>query len=91
MLSHSNASITNWNWLEPMTNKKKTQIVIERIRESINKLVFDTGKEKIRVGFKTGYASPEFIEELEFNELLDQADDALQRAMASSSSSYSYT
>jgi len=69
----------------PMTNKKKAQIVIERIRESINRLVFNTGKEKIRVGFKTGYASPEFVEELEFNELLDQADDALQRAIASSS------
>lgn len=69
----------------PMTNKKKTQIVIERIRDSINKLVFDTGKAKIRVDFKTGYASPESIEGLEFNELLDQADDALQRAIASSS------
>ena len=68
----------------PMTNKHKTQIVIERIRESIDKLVFDTGKDKIRVSFKTGYASPDFNEEIEFNELLDQADDALQRAIASS-------
>jgi len=65
----------------PMTNKKKTQVVIERIRQSINKLVFDTGKEKIRVSFKTGYAAPEFTEDIEFNELLDQADEALQRAM----------
>ena len=67
----------------PMTNKQKTQIVIERIRESIDKLVFDTGKEKIRVSFKTGYASPDLREEIEFNELLDQADDALQRAIVS--------
>jgi diguanylate cyclase (GGDEF)-like protein len=68
----------------PMTNKQKTQIVIERIRESINKLVFDTGKEKIRVSFKAGYASPDFSGEIEFNDLLDQADDALQRAITSS-------
>lgn len=68
----------------PMTNKQKTQIVIERIRESIDKLVFDTGKERIRVSFKTGYASPDFNQEIEFNDLLDQADDALQRAIASS-------
>ena len=68
----------------PMTNKQKTQVVIERVRESIDKLVFDTGKEKIRVGFKTGYTSPDFSEEFEFNELLDQADDALQRAVSSS-------
>jgi two-component system cell cycle response regulator len=67
----------------PMTNKQKTQIVIERIRESINKLVFDTGKEKIRVSFKTGYSSPDFGKEFEFNEFLDQADDALQRAILS--------
>jgi diguanylate cyclase (GGDEF)-like protein len=68
----------------PMTNKQKTQIVIERVRESIDKLVFDTGKEKIRVAFKTGYSSPDFSQEIEFNELLDQADDALQRAVSSS-------
>ncbi len=68
----------------PMTNKQKTQIVIGRVRESINKLVFDTGKEKIRVSFKTGYSSPGFGEELEFNDFLDQADDALQRAILSS-------
>lgn len=67
----------------PMTNKQKTQVVIERVRESINKLVFDTGKEKIRVSFKTGYSAPDFSEQIEFNELLDQADDALQRATAS--------
>lgn len=67
----------------PMTNKQKTQVVIERIRESIDKLVFDTGKDKIRVSFKTGYTSPDLSEEIEFNELLDQADDALQRAIAS--------
>ncbi len=67
----------------PMTNKQKTQVVIERIRENINKLVFDTGKEKIRVSFKTGYSAPDFKEEIEFNELLDQADDALQRAITS--------
>ena len=67
-----------------MTNKQKTQVVIERIRESINKLVFDTGKEKIRVSFKTGYSAPDFSEEIEFNEFLDQADDALSRAISSS-------
>ncbi|VAW50867.1 hypothetical protein MNBD_GAMMA06-1780 [hydrothermal vent metagenome] len=71
----------------PMTNKQKTEIVIERVCESINNLVFDTGKEKVRVTFKTGYASPDFNEELEFNELLDQADDALQRAITSSTES----
>ncbi len=71
----------------PMTNKQKTEIVIERIYESISRLVFNTGKEKIRITFKTGYASPDFSEALAFNELLDQADDALQRAISSSTES----
>lgn len=67
----------------PMTNKKKTQVVIDRIHESINRLVFDTGKERIRVAFKTGYTAPESVADIEFNELLDQADDALKRALVS--------
>ncbi len=67
----------------PMTNRQKAEIVIERIRTSINKLVFDTGKEKIRVSFTTGYAAPDIGSELSFEELLEQADDALQRAISS--------
>ena len=68
----------------PMTNRQKTEIVIERIRASINKLVFDTGKEKIRVSFTTGYTTPDIGSELTFDDMLDQAEDALQRAILSS-------
>lgn len=68
----------------PMTNKQKTEIVISRVRESINKLVFDTGKEKIRVNFVAGYASPDLSGESDFKTMLEQADDALLRAINSS-------
>ena len=67
----------------PMTNKQKTEIVIERVCQSINKLVFDTGKEKIRINFVAGYTSPDLSDELEFSDMLVRADDALQRAMSS--------
>jgi len=67
----------------PMTNRQKTEAVIERVRENINKLVFDTGKEKIRVSFTTGYTSPDLGEELEFTDLLERAEEALQRAISS--------
>jgi len=67
----------------PMTNKQKTETVISRMRESINKLVFDTGKEKIRVNLVAGYAVPEALEDLQFSDLLKQADEALQRAISS--------
>jgi diguanylate cyclase (GGDEF)-like protein len=68
----------------PMTNKQQAVRVIERVRENINKLVFDTGKEKIRVNFVAGYASPDLNGDVDFAGMAEQADDALQRAIASS-------
>ena len=67
----------------PMTNRLKTETVISRMRESINKLVFDTGREKISVNFVAGYAVPEQHEGMEFKDMLEQADNALQRAINS--------
>jgi len=64
----------------PMTDKTQTEIVINRVRESINKLVFDTGKEKIRISFVAGYIVPDLTEENNFKDILEQADDALQQA-----------
>ncbi len=68
----------------PMTNKQKTDVVINRMRDSINKLVFDTGKEKISINFVAGYAVPEQLDEIQFKDMLEQADNALQRALNSS-------
>lgn len=67
----------------PMTNKQKTETVINRVRENINKLVFDTGKEKIRVNFVAGYTAPDLSQEIEFSDMLNQAEDALLRAINS--------
>ncbi|MBE9568922.1 MAG: response regulator [Proteobacteria bacterium] len=76
--------VAKYALLLPMTSRQKTELVIKRVRESINKLVFDTGKERIRVNFIAGYTAPDVNEELDFNTMLEQADDALQRAMNSS-------
>lgn len=76
-------AVAKYALILPMTNKQKTEIVIGRVRESINKLVFDTGKEKIRVNFVAGYASPDLSGEGDFNTMLEQADDALLRAINS--------
>jgi len=67
----------------PMTNKQKTETVINRVRENINKLVFDTGKEKIRVNFVAGYTAPDLSQEIEFRDMLDQSEEALLRAINS--------
>jgi len=71
----------------PMTNRHKAEVVINRVRESINKLVFDTGKDKIRVNFLAGFSSPDLNEELEFDDLMAQGEEGLQRAIDSDSES----
>ena len=67
----------------PMTGRQKTETVINRVCESINKLVFDTGKEKIRVNLVAGYTVPDLIEENDFKNILEQADNALLQAINS--------
>ena len=67
--------------LLPLTSEANARIVINRIRESINKLVFNTGREKIRVSLAAGYTTPNINEELDFTEMMEQADTALQKAL----------
>jgi two-component system, cell cycle response regulator len=76
-------AVAKYALILPMTNRHKTEIVINRVRESINKLVFDTGKEKIRINFVAGFSAPELNSGLDFSTMIEQADDALQRALAS--------
>ncbi len=70
--------------LLPLTNNADSLVVIKRIRESINKLVFNTGHEKIRVSLTAGYTSPDLSEKLAFPEMMEQAESALQKALDSS-------
>ena len=68
--------------LLPLTNTTHAKIVVDRIRQAINKLVFDTGKEKLRIVLAAGMTSPEVTEELQFADLMDQSDIALRRAFS---------
>lgn len=68
--------------LLPMTSQVKSLIVIGRISELIKKLVFDTGKEKIRVSLSSGYSSLAHDKAVDFKEMMVQAEDALSRAMS---------
>ena len=67
--------------LLPLTNATHTRIAVDRLRESINKLVFDTGKSKIRIELAAGMTSPVVDEGMKFSELMEQADIALKRAL----------
>lgn len=66
--------------LLPVTCQATALTVINRIREVISKLVFDTGKEKIRIGVIAGYTTPELSDEVVFSDLLEQAESALESA-----------
>ncbi|MDH5388412.1 MAG: response regulator [Gammaproteobacteria bacterium] len=74
--------VAKYALLLPLTNHTHAKIVVDRIRESINKLVFDTGKEKIRISLAAGMTSPEIKEEMRFVDIMEQADTSLKRALA---------
>lgn len=67
--------------LLPLTHHTHAKIVVDRVRASINKLVFDTGKEKIRIVLAAGMTSPEAKEGMRFTDVMAQADTALKRAL----------
>lgn len=73
--------VARFGVLLPLTNTTHAKIVVDRIRESINKLVFDTGKEKLRIVLAAGMTSPELGEELKYADMMVQADIALKRAL----------
>jgi diguanylate cyclase (GGDEF)-like protein len=68
-----------------MTNLAETQTVVARIRETINKLMFDTGKEKIRVTMAAGITVNDFNSQGDFAGLAGQAETALIDALRSQS------
>jgi two-component system cell cycle response regulator len=66
--------------LLPLTNYTHAMIAVERIRDSVNQLVFDTGKEKLRVVLAAGLTSPDVDDNLKFEDMMKQAEIALKRA-----------
>lgn len=74
--------VARFAMLLPLTNTTHAKIVVDRVRESINKLVFDTGKEKLRVVMAAGVTSPVVDEEMKFADLMVQSEVALKRALS---------
>ena len=74
--------VSKYALLLPLTSHTHAKIVVDRIRASIDKLVFDTGEEKIRIILAAGMTSPEVNEEMRFSEIMEQADTSLRRALA---------
>ena len=70
--------------LLPLTNYEQSRIVIKRIRENINKLVFSAENEKLRITLAAGFTSPDVLDEMTFADIMEQADTAVMRALDSS-------
>ncbi|MDH5710946.1 MAG: response regulator [Gammaproteobacteria bacterium] len=73
--------VARYALLLPLTNHTHAKIVVDRVRSAINKLVFDTGKEKVRIVLAAGMTSPEVKENMRFAEVMAQAETSLKRAM----------
>lgn len=73
--------VAKFGVLLPLTNNTHAKIVVDRIRESINKLVFDTGEEKLRIVLAAGMTSPAIDEDFKYADMMEQADIALKRAL----------
>jgi len=67
--------------LLPLTNENDARIIVNRIRETISNLVFDTGKERLRVVLAAGIYTYEIDEEIEFAELMSRTDVLLKEAL----------
>ncbi len=75
--------IAKYTLLLPMTNQQNAEILISRICQGMSKLVFDTGKERIQIKLVAGYTAPDLDELTVFEEILAQAESALQQAVNS--------
>ena len=66
-----------------LTTVADVELVVGRIRDMINKLVFATGKEKLRITLAAGISSIELDAEADFAGLVKQAETALGEALKS--------
>jgi len=71
--------------LLPMTSHVKSIVVIDRILESIDKLVFNIGNETIRVTLSIGCSHLDHDSVVDIRKLMRQTDDALSRAASKTS------
>jgi len=69
--------------LMPLTSDASARVVISRICESINKLVFNVKQESIHITLAAGYSAVgSSRQQQDFSGMMGQADSALQQALA---------
>lgn len=73
--------VARYALLLPLTNEASARTVVGRVRESVNKLLFDTGSEKLRIRLASGLVATAPVEGQVFSDIMAQADAALARAI----------
>lgn len=75
--------VARFAMLLSLTNMADTQMIVERIRATIDKLVFDIGKDKLRLSLAAGISAYDPGTHDSFKLLVSNAETALQSAMQS--------
>jgi len=73
--------LSKYALLLPLTSEVSARIVIDRVSEAINKLVFDTDGNKVHIRLAFGLVALSPVEGQEFSGIVSQADAALARAI----------
>ena len=75
--------VAKYALLLPLTNDTNARVLVSRICESINKLVFSASDENIHISLAAGYAAIGKNAQHNFSTMMEQADAALQQALKS--------
>jgi diguanylate cyclase (GGDEF)-like protein len=75
--------VAKYGVLLPLTSDASARVFITRICDTMNKLVFSVGREKIHISLAAGYSSIGVNKPIDFMQMMQQADSALQQAVNS--------
>lgn len=81
----SRMGVSRFGLLLPSSDPQGAQHVVRRITERVAKLKLKIGSDVYNLCFSTGITSPQVSEDISFEDMLNQAEDALKKAVASGS------
>ena len=75
--------VASYGVLLPLTNDASARVFITRICDTINQLTFTAGRETIQISLAAGYSSVGVNKQIDFTQMMQQVDSALQQAVKS--------
>jgi two-component system, cell cycle response regulator len=74
--------VAKYTLLLPLTSEDGARIVVDRVCESVGKLVLDTGREKLRISLAFGLVVSELVGGQAFSDIVARADAVLAHAIS---------